>query len=290
LDIIIFSNEEGGLIGSKALIGKLKKEGLEVVSQSGLTMREGIKAIGGNHDRLNEMIRKKGDLAAYLELHIEQGGILDQEKINIGVVEGIVGIEDWEITVEGFANHAGATPMNNRQDALLAASRLVIAINEVINSHEGRQVGTVGKIYAEPGAFNVIPGKVNLSLEIRDLSQEKIFMLFGEIEKRAAEIAKNSNTKISFKNLNVAAIAAPMNEQIREKIITSAKKLGLSYKSMPSGAGHDAQEMSTITPSGMIFIPSVGGISHSPNEFSKAVDMANGANVLLQTILALDKK
>jgi N-carbamoyl-L-amino-acid hydrolase len=166
----------------------------------------------------------------------------------------------------------------------------VIAINEVINSHEGRQVGTVGKIYAEPGAFNVIPGKVNLSLEIRDLSQEKIFMLFGEIEKRAAEIAKNSNTKISFKNLNVAAIAAPMNEQIREKIITSAKKLGLSYKSMPSGAGHDAQEMSTITPSGMIFIPSVGGISHSPNEFSKAVDMANGANVLLQTILALDKK
>ena len=290
LELIIFSNEEGGLIGSKALIGKLTKEGLDVISQSGLTMREGIKAIGGDPDRLNEIIRKKGDLAAYLELHIEQGGILDQEKINIGVVEGIVGIEDWEITVEGFANHAGATPMNNRQDALLAASRLVIAINEVINSHEGRQVGTVGKISALPGAFNVIPGKVNMSLEIRDLSQEKIFMLFGEIEKRAAEIAIKSNTKISFKNLNVAAIAAPMNELIREKIIASAKKLNLSYKSMPSGAGHDAQEMSTITPSGMIFIPSVGGISHSPNEFSKAVDMANGANVLLHTILALDKK
>lgn len=290
LELIIFSNEEGGLIGSKAMIGKLTKEGLDVVSQSGLTMREGIKVIGGNPDRLQEMIRKKGDLAAYLELHIEQGGILYQEKINIGVVEGIVGIEDWEITVEGFANHAGATPMNNRQDALLAASRLVIAVNEVINSHEGRQVGTVGKISAEPGAFNVIPGKVNMSLEIRDLSQEKIFMLFGEIEKRAAEIARNSNTKISFKNLNVAAIAAPMNEQVREKIIASAKKLGLSYKSMPSGAGHDAQEMSTITPSGMIFIPSVGGISHSPNEFSTAADMANGANVLLHTILALDKK
>ena len=132
-------------------------------------MAEGIKAIGGNPDNIQSVIRKKGDLHAFLELHIEQGGILENENLQIGVVEGIVGMMDWDVTIEGFANHAGSTPMNMRKDALLAASRLVIAVNEVIKSVPGKQVGTVGKIASFPGASNVIPGKVTLSLEIRDL-------------------------------------------------------------------------------------------------------------------------
>jgi N-carbamoyl-L-amino-acid hydrolase len=290
LELIIFSNEEGGVIGSMAIAGQLKKEGLDVVTNSGLTNREGIKAIGGNPDNIHLVARKPGDIKAYLELHIEQGGILDEEKIQIGVVEGIVGIDEWEITVEGFANHAGTTPMHKRQDALLAASKLVIAVNEVINSYEGRQVGTVGKVAASPGAYNVIPGKVMLGLEIRDLSSEKILKLFRDIEKRAAEIAQSTRTKISFRNLNVPAKPALMTSAIQDKITESAKMLGYSYKRMQSGAGHDAQEMAQIAPAGMIFVPSVGGISHSPKEFTKAVDMANGANVLLHTVLALDKQ
>jgi N-carbamoyl-L-amino-acid hydrolase len=206
------------------------------------------------------------------------------------VVEGIVGIEHWEVTVEGFANHAGTTPMNMRSDALLAAAKFIVAVNEEIIKVPGRQVGTVGKIAALPGAFNVIPGKVNLGLEIRDLNYEKIWQLFKSIEQRAKNIETESHTHFTFTYQNNASKPALTDKSIQEKIIDAVKSLGLSYQYMQSGAGHDAQEISTIAPVGMIFVPSVGGISHSPKEFTKGIDMANGANVLLKTILAIDKQ
>ncbi len=290
LELIIFSDEEGSLLGSKALAGDFKEDRLKRVSQSGLTVRDGIKAIGGNADSIQTIARKKGDLTAFIELHIEQGGILEKENIQIGVVEGIVGIEDWEVTVEGFANHAGTTPMNLRHDALLSAAKLIIAVNEVITSHKGNQVGTVGKIAAQPGAYNVVPGKVILGMEIRDLSHDKIWDLFHEIEKRAAAIAVSGGTTITFKNQLLGATPALTSKSIQDKIVQSAKALGFTYKYMQSGAGHDSQDMALITPVGMIFVPSVSGISHSPKEFTKAIDMANGANVLLQTILTIDKE
>jgi beta-ureidopropionase / N-carbamoyl-L-amino-acid hydrolase len=289
LEVIIFSNEEGGTFGSKALVGDLTDEELKLKSQSGLTIAEGIKAISGNTDNLQSCIRKKEEFHAFVELHIEQGGILDKENTQIGVVEGIVGIEEWDVTVEGMANHAGTTPMNLRKDALLSASRLIIACNEVINSLEGKQVGTVGKISAQPGAYNVVPGKVVFGLEIRDLSPDKIRTLIQEIEKRAAAIAAADGTTITINQLLKMAPALS-NKTIQDKIVQSAKAMGFTYKYMQSGAGHDSQQMATIAPMGMIFVPSVGGISHSPKEFTKSVDMANGANVLLQTIMALDKE
>ena len=290
LEVIIFSNEEGGPVGSIAMAGGLTEKGLKEHSQSGLTIAEGIKAIGGNPDSIQYCIRKKGDIKAFLELHIEQGGILEKENIQIGVVEGIVGIVDWDVTIEGFANHAGTTPMNMRQDALLAAAKLIIAVNEVINSVDGRQVGNVGKIAALPGALNVVPGKVILGLEIRDLSAEKIEMLFREIEKRATTIATSSKTTISFIRHDNVPHPALTDKSFQQKIAASAKELGFTFKFMQSGAGHDAQDIALLAPVAMIFVPSVGGISHSPKEFSTAVDMANGANVLLQTILKIDKE
>ena len=290
LELLIFSNEEGGTIGSGAMIGKITPAALKAVTQSGLTMADGIRAIGGNPDSLSRMVRKKGNLAAFVELHIEQGGILEKENLQIGVVEGIVGIEDWEVTILGTPNHAGTTPMNNRHDAMLAAAKLTIAINEVITSHEGRQVGTVGKIAVEPGAYNVIPGKVMLGMEIRDLSYDKIWSLFREVENRAKEIARVSGTTITFRQPLTPVTPALTAKPIQDKIILAAKSLGFSYRTMQSGAGHDSQEVSHIAPVGMIFIPSVGGISHSPKEFSKGVDIANGATVLLQTVLALDRE
>ncbi len=289
LEVVIFGNEEGGTIGSKAITSGLTKEGLQQKSQSGLTMAEGIRAIGGNPDNIINSIRKKGDIKAFLELHIEQGGILEKENIQIGVVEGIVGIVHWEVMVEGVANHAGSTPMNMRQDALLAASQFIIAVNEVINSVKGSQVGTIGKIAIQPGAYNVIPGKVVLGLEIRDLSSDKIEMLYSEIEKRAATIAAASKTTISFERQANPSKPALTDKALQQTINASAKALGFTTKFMQSGAGHDSQHMALITPVAMIFIPSIGGISHSPKEFSTAVDMANGANVLLQTILTVDK-
>lgn len=290
LELIIFSNEEGGTIGSMAMVGNLTAEGLTEKSHTGLTMAEGIKAIGGNPDSIQYSVRKKGDIKAFLELHIEQGGILEKEKLKIGVVEGIVGIVHWEVTIDGFANHAGTTPMPMRKDALVAASKFILAVDEVIRSVKGNQVGTVGKIAAFPGAYNVIPGKVILGLEVRDLSSEKIKSLFRAIEKKAAAIELLTNTKISFAQQPNASKPALTDKTLQRVINTSAKELGLTTRFMQSGAGHDAQEIALIAPVAMIFVPSVGGISHSPKEFTKSVDMANGANVLLQTILKVDKQ
>ncbi|HEY0764865.1 MAG TPA: M20 family metallo-hydrolase [Pyrinomonadaceae bacterium] len=288
LEVVIFQNEEGGLIGSRAMDSELTEKELELVSRSGKTIRDGIKFIGGDVGKLAEVRRQKGDIAAYLELHIEQGGILDTEKINIGVVEGIVGINWWDVTIEGFANHAGTTAMNNRQDALLAAAKFIEAVNRIVTSVPGRQVGTVGRINALPGAPNVIPGKVVLSLELRDLDAAKINMLFERIQAEADKIGTDSRTKFDFKEINVN-IPAPTDPQVRSLISEAARDLGLTTKLMPSGAGHDAQDMARLGPVGMIFVPSVGGISHSPREFSRPEDIANGANVLLHTLLKLDK-
>ncbi len=289
LEVIVFTDEEGGLIGSKAIIGTLTSDALEVKSHSGKTIREGILALGGNPDTLDRAVRKKGDLTAFIEIHIEQGSILAAKGIDIGVVEGIVGINWWDVTIEGFANHAGTTPMDRRQDALLAAAHLIIAVNKVVTGVPGRQVGTVGRIRAEPGAPNVIPGKVVMSLELRDLSAEKIDSLFQKIVKEADNIAGKTGTKISFSAIEATAVPSPTDPSITKLIAESAEDLGLSYLIMPSGAGHDAQDMAKITPTGMIFVPSIGGVSHSPKEFTPAKDVANGANVLLQTILKIDR-
>jgi beta-ureidopropionase / N-carbamoyl-L-amino-acid hydrolase len=290
LEVIIFSNEEGGVVGSSAIAGHLRMEALDEKTNSGLTMREGINAIGGNADRLGEVKRNKGDIKYFLELHIEQGGTLEREKIQIGVVEGIVGLNWWEVTVDGFANHAGTTPMNMRKDALLTASKLVVDINETVNSFEGRHVGTVGKLSVSPGAPNVIPGKVVFTLELRDLSAAKIQQVFTAIEGKAKALAQETGTTITIKPLSIASKPAMADPFIQQTIVASVKDLGYTHLFLPSGAGHDAQEMALLAPMGMIFIPSAGGISHSPKEFSTAVDMANGANVLLRTILKLDRQ
>jgi len=289
LEVIIFQNEEGGTIGSAAISRGLSEKDLNIVTNSKKTIREGIKFIGGDPDRLASIVRKKGDLAGYLELHIEQGGVLYNEKIDIGVVEGIVGINWWEVTIEGFANHAGTTPMNQRHDALLAAAKYIEAVNRVVTSIPGRQVGTVGKIQSFPGAFNVIPGKVATSLELRDLDSTKVETLFEKTMVEVRRIETETGTKFDFKQVN-GSKPALTDTRFRQTIDESAKQLGLTTKALPSGAGHDAQEIADICPVGMIFVPSRDGISHSPREFSKPEDIANGANVLLQSLLRLDGK
>ena len=290
LEVVVFADEEGGLVGSRAINGDLSNRALEVVSHSGKTIREGIAAIGGDPEKLADARRQESELAAFIELHIEQGAILHEEDIDIGVVEGIVGIKWWDVIVDGIPNHAGTTPMDRRRDALLAAAELTVAVNRVIRSVPGTQVGTVGRIRAEPGAPNVIPGKVVMSLEIRDLSEEKIDMLLERIFDQARIISKRHGTPIVFQHLDVDAKPAPTDERVRSVISEVAESLGLSHKVMPSGAGHDAQNMARIAPTGMIFVPSVGGISHSPKEFTHPQDMANGANVLLHTVLRIDRQ
>lgn len=288
LRVYIWQNEEGGTIGSHAVGSGADEELLNKVSQSGKTIREGTRFIGGDPDRITSVRLQPGSIAGYFELHIEQGGNLERENINIGVVEGIVGILDSQVTIEGFANHAGTTPMDQRHDALLSAARFIQKVNEIATGFPGRQVGTVGWIKAEPGAYNVIPGKVTLGVEFRDLNEKKFLGLFDQAKAAAETIGRMNQTRFSFTEpvLNHPALT---DKRLQKLIDDTASSLGLTTKLMPSGAGHDAQEIAPLGPIGMIFIPSVGGISHSPKEFSRPQDIENGANVLLQTVLRFDQ-
>ncbi|HEY2065181.1 MAG TPA: Zn-dependent hydrolase [Gemmatimonadaceae bacterium] len=287
LEVTIWQNEEGGLYGSRAVSGDLEAHELTNVSRSGKTISDGIAFIGGNVAALPSARRAPGSIAGYLELHIEQGGTLESAHADIGIVEGIVGIHQWEVTVTGFANHAGTTAMDNRHDALLAAARFVDLVNRVVRDEPGRQVGTVGRIQAFPGAPNVIPGKVVLTLELRDLDAAKIDRLYRRVADGAMRIGKETGTTFAYADLHVN-IPALTDPRVRALIATSARELGLSTRQLPSGAGHDAQAMARLGPMGMIFVPSVGGISHAPSELTKPQDVTNGANVLLRTLLAMD--
>ena len=288
VEVVVFADEEGGLIGSRGMAGALDEAALAAVSQSGKTVGEGILALGGDPSRLAAAARRPGEIAAYLELHIEQGGVLESRAIPVGVVEGIVGIARWEVTVEGFANHAGTTPMEYRRDALLAAARFILAVNRVVTAEPGRQVGTVGRLTVEPGAVNVVPGQAILSLEIRDLSLEKVRAFFARIRRESEAIARETGTTFAFTALEETP-PSPTDERLRGLVRDSGRELGLQTLDLPSGAGHDAQMIARIAPVGMIFIPSVAGISHSPREFSAAEDIANGVRVLFSTLLKVDQ-
>lgn len=287
LDIVIWQNEEGGTWGSHLVTSDATAAELATVSRNGKTIGEGIAIIGGDVAKLASARLRKGDVHGYLELHIEQGGHLDKEKLDIGIVEGIVGLRQWEITIDGFANHAGTTPMDERHDAMLSAARFTEAVNRIVTSMPGRQVGTVGRIQAFPGAPNVVAGKATCTLDLRDLDDKKIQRVFDLISAEATKIGKANGTTFKF-NETVKHEAALCDARVRTLIATSAKALNFTTKSLPSGAGHDAQNAARVCPMGMIFIPSVGGISHSPKEFSRANDITNGANVLAAAVLQMD--
>jgi N-carbamoyl-L-amino-acid hydrolase len=292
LEMVVWSAEEGvafgrGLAGSRIVAGDIKPEDLTQV-WNGFTRAEGIARLGGRPDRIMDAVRAKGAHRAYLELHIEQGGTLEASGTAVGVVQGIVSIHRLRATIMGFANHAGTTPMPIRQDAMIAASHLTLAVNDVVRAMPGRQVGTVGHIEVFPNAPNVIPGRVVATIELRDLSPEKLATLIEQIEGRASQIARDTKTTIEITSLggNPPALADTAMQDVVERAATA---LGLSSVRMPSGAGHDAQMMAQLSPMGMIFVPSVGGVSHSPKELTSWTDCANGANVLLEAIGGIDK-
>jgi len=289
LIVVIFQNEEGGLFGSKIMTTGLTNEELGLRSSSGFTIKEGIKRIGGNLNKLQDAKLKRNEWTAYVELHIEQGAFLYDENLEIGIVEGIVGIKQWEVVINGFANHAGTTPMDKRNDALYAASLYVQSVHEVGKNTPGNQVATVGMIKPFPGAPNVIPGKVNASLEIRDLDEKKIDSIYKKIKRSTKKIAKKTGTTFQFQQ-TINIIPELTNDLISKAIFEASNDLKLKSKFMPSGAGHDAQEMVHICPIGMIFVPSKNGISHSPKEYSTPNDISNGANVLLHTVLKIDER
>lgn len=294
LAAVIWTNEEGnhfgiGTLGSGVVSGSLGPEILKIKDEQGLTLADWLQRYGQNPSQLTDARIPRGALAGYLELHIEQGPNLYETKVPIGVVQGIVSINRWDCVVSGFANHAGTTPMNRRKDALVAASKDILAVRDVVRAEEGRQVGTVGFVKVAPGAVNVIPGHVEFPVELRDLDAAKVVRMWEHIQRKFTETdkAENVETRCSLMNHSEPARADPnLQTAIRE----AAKSLGLATTDLPSLAGQDAQEIARIAPMAMIFVPSKDGISHSPKEFTTPQDVANGAEVLYRSILLLDGK
>ena len=218
-----------------------------------------------------------------------RAALLERDGIPVGVVEGIVSIDRYEVTVTGVANHAGTTPMADRQDALLAASHLTIAVRQIVTSEPGRQVGTVGRLEVTPNSPNVVPGVVRLTIELRDLSSDKLTRLAERIRLRAAEIARETKTSIAFASNSAHRTRRTPPRTRSARSNGAPPRLGLATQRMPSGAGHDAQMMARLSPMGMIFVPSVRGISHSPLELTHWDDCARGADVLLGAVLEMDR-
>lgn len=285
LEVIVFTDEEGSMIGSKAISGKIINDPNYYRRPDGTDIYTCLQKIGGNWDNITQARRSQQDIAAFIELHVEQGPVLESMNKQIGVVEGIVGQRRFNITVKGIANHAGTTPMQMRCDALVAASQVILAVNQIGNT-PGQQVATVGKIEVLPNAANVVPGWVEMSLDIRDLSSKHIDSLLEQLRIYLEEIAVTTNTQIRLNPClhNEPALAEPY---IQKAIALSCEQLNLSYTYLPSRASHDAQELAQITDMGMIFVPSKMGVSHNKNEYTSPEQCIQGANVLLQTLMRL---
>ena len=294
LEMVIWTNEEGnhfgrGEFGSSAAAGLISNDVLERKDEEGKTLGDWLRRYGQDPARLADARIPRTALAAYLELHIEQGGVLDDSQIQVGVVQGIVGIYQWTCTAVGFANHAGTTPMDHRQDALAAAARATLAVREEVRSESGRQVGTVGYARVEPGAPNVVPGRVEFPVQLRDLDEHKALAIWARIEKHFAQVAADEHVSLDCVPAQTTKPALT-DPAIQGDIRAAAKAAGYTALDLPSGAGHDAQSMANLTPVGMIFVPSRAGISHSPREYSSPEDVANGAEVLYRSVLLSDAR
>ncbi len=287
LEVVDFQNEEGGLIGSKIVAGRFDPQTLTLAATSGFTIGDGIRRLGGDPTRLSDARRAPGSIAGYLELHIEQGRVIEEAGARIGIVEGLVGIRYWEVTFDGVASHAGTTPMLGRRDALLAASRFVDAVNRVVTSVPGRHVGTVGRLAVFPGGANVIPGRVVLTLELRDLDLAVVAQLFAQIDREGRIIANATGTTVTM-TPTLTNEPSLTDAGVQRAVAMAAESLGLRSHRMASGAGHDAQNMAALGPAGMVFVPCIGGISHSPAEMATDEDVVNGARVLYAAVIEMD--
>jgi N-carbamoyl-L-amino-acid hydrolase len=294
LEVVVWTNEEGphfgiSAFGSSVAAGTIGHEVLNRKDEQGDTVADWLRRYGQDPGKLASARIAPGSLSAIVELHIEQGPNLEETKVPIGVVLGIVGLRRWMCVATGTTNHAGTTPMKRRHDALATAARELLAVRDSVRAEDGQQVGTVGYMRAEPGAPNVIAGRVEFPYELRDLDAAKIEHMQARALQRFADIDREEGTTTVCTEVNhiEPALSDP---GIMALIRQAALSAGLATADLPSGAVHDAGEISRLAPMGMIFVPSHDGISHAPGEFTQPNDIANGVEILYRTILLLDKK
>jgi N-carbamoyl-L-amino-acid hydrolase len=284
VEVINFTAEEatmgGGTFGSQAMAGRLNPAIFQEAAWDHRPVADHLRAAGLDPAAVAAARRHENSLAAYLELHIEQGGTLEAAGLPIGIVEGIVGIRRYRVLFRGYANHAGTTPMAGRRDALVMAAPFIPAVREVAISHG--IVGTIGTLRLEPGAPNVIPGQVELNLEIRGLHPE----ILDEAETELAQQVQQMGGEFHPLSAKSSTFSDP---RLLEALVAACHEMNLPYRRMPSGAGHDAMCMADIAPQAMLFVPSRGGVSHSPDEFTEPEQCVIGARVLLAALLKLDE-
>ncbi|MES9682913.1 Zn-dependent hydrolase [Gottfriedia acidiceleris] len=290
IEVIVFTDEEGarfsfGMIGSRGIAGTLTLEELQNKDQQGITVAEAMSQAGYDPLLIDQSVRSIGSVKAYVELHIEQGKVLENDNLSVGIVTGISGPLWLKFIIEGKAGHAGATPMNDRNDALVAASQIIQLI-EKESLKTGSTVGTVGQLQLFPGGINIIPGKVEFTLDLRDVNE----VIRDEVENRILEGAKIlcEQRGVGLKIEDLQRIAPTLcSNEIQDLAKLACETIGVEPFYLPSGAGHDCMQLTNLCPIGMLFIRSKDGISHNPAEWSSKEDCADGANVLYHTVLQL---
>ena len=293
--LINFSCEESSrfktaTIGSKIISGKLGLQRLhELKDEDGISLFEAMSAAGFKPQNLDEAILKENSLHAYLELHIEQGPVLERSSISVGVVSGIAAPIRFEITIQGKADHSGATPMNMRSDALLAASHIIIAANNFAKNKK-TAVATVGYAHAKPGVLNVVPGEARLGVDLRDIDKASLEELNLELRNFVGELSHELKFSYEIRELS-SDEPVKLSEHAINLLEDEAKKLGIKTLTLPSGAGHDAMNLTKLASSvGMLFIPCVDGISHNTKEAINFKDAVAATKILTNALIRLSNE
>lgn len=293
IELIIFAEEEGSnfgttMVGSKFLSGAYKLEYLKrLKNDEGITAYDIMKDFGLDVDNVENEVLKKEEAKAMVELHIEQGGILHSENISIGIVQAIVGMKTYRVSLEGISNHAGSTPMYLRKDPMVGAAEIITYMEKVAKEKALKDtVATVGKIHCQPNGSNVIPGQVEFNVDIRDVETEGIEIVAKELINKTKEIANKRGLKYSI-DLVGESDCVKLSSKVINAIEETAIENKYVYKEMNSGAVHDSAMLTGITNVGMIFVPSIDGLSHCPQEETKFEDIKLGCDLLLGTVIKL---
>jgi beta-ureidopropionase / N-carbamoyl-L-amino-acid hydrolase len=296
LEVVDFLAEEPSdfgisCVGSRSWAGVLTASDLARSLPSKVTLASAIDSVGGGAGRLGQGIRTQDSVTAYVELHIEQGLVLAERKAEIGVVTAIVGIRRHEVTVEGRADHAGTTPMSLRRDALVGAAGILLAVDDLARSRSAQSpylVATVGKLSVEPNAINAVPGSVRMILETRSTDEFALLQFEQNLWQRAEAELDDRGLRLT-RSLLSQTLPTACSPLIQSAIEEASSTAGFSSTRLPSGAGHDGVFVARIAPMGMIFVPCREGRSHAPEEWAEPGDCANGARILAETLILLDK-
>ena len=289
IDVLAFGDEEGSrfrstLTSSSACAGVFEESALVATDRNGATLADALKAYGKNAAEIGKAAYRRADVAGYVEVHIEQGPVLEREKLALGVVTAIVGQNRMRVVVLGEAGHAGTVPMPMRQDALTGAAEIILAVERIAKSYgNDRMVATVGRIEASPGAINVIPGRVGFSLELRSSTDALRKAAIEQIRQDAQRIAMARKLEVAFEPF-YETLTTPCDPSMQTVMESAIGDLGNRTIRLPSGAGHDAQVMARLCPAAMLFVRCRGGVSHNPAEYASPADIGLAIAALIRFI------